>query len=309
MEYRTLGKTGWRVSVIGLGTWNNSGQWGEVDEQAAIDTVAAAVDAGVNFIDTADAYGDPQGLSEQRVGRALRSIDRDKVIVATKVGNWAARHGHRLPYTHPNHVVGCCHASLYRLGLDHIDLYQCHLGGGEHRDVFLEAFDRLLDEGLIRAFGVSTHDPKVVEAFNVDGKCAACQLDYSLINREPEKDLLPSCRQAEIGTIIRGPLAKGILSGKYSAESRFDDSVRAGWNEPGPKRDAFLAGLQTAEKLRPLAHEGRTMAQAALQFIAAHDAVSTIIPGAKSPEQARANAAAGEGKLTDAELESVAITP
>jgi len=302
MEYRTLGKTGWRVSVIGLGTWNNSGQWGAVDEQTAIDTVAAAVDAGVNFIDTADAYGDPQGLSEFRVGKALRQVGRDQVIIATKVGNWAARYGHRLPYTHPNHVIGCCHASLYRLGINHIDLYQCHIGSGEHREVFLEAFDRLIEQGVIRPVGISTNDPEVVRAFNAEGKCAACQLDYSLINREPEKELLPSCEQANIGTIIRGPLAKGILSGKYSTESTFDDSVRAGWNKPGAKRDAFLAGLETAEKLRPLAHEGRTMAQAALQFIAAHEAVSTIIPGAKSPEQARANAAAGDTRLADAEL-------
>jgi len=301
MQYRRLGKTGWSVSVIGLGTWNNSGQWGEVSEEAARDTVRAALDAGVNFIDTADAYGDPQGLSETRVGKALRGVPRDSYFLATKVGNWAGRFGHNLPYTHVNHVIGCCHASLYRLGLDHIDLYQNHWGNTEQIDVFLEAFDILQKQGLIRAFGVSTGDVETVKAYDTDGRCAAVQLDYSFLNRDAERELLPYCGAHGIGTIIRGPLAKGMVTGVYDKDSTFTDQVRSKWNQ-GKGREAFLAGIAEAQKLRPLVNDGRTMAQAALQFVASHDAVTTIIAGAKSPAQARANAAAGDAVLTEQEL-------
>ena len=303
MQYRTLGKTGWKVSVIGLGTWNNSGQWGDVSEDDAIATIDAAVDAGVNFIDTADAYGDPQGLSELRVGQAFRRHRRDDLFLATKVGNWCARFGHRLPYTHPNHVIGCCHASLYRLGLDHIDLYQCHLGNCTEPDVFLEAFDTLMEQGLIRAFGISTNDVDVVKAFDRDGRCASCQLDYSFVNRQPEEELLPYCQEHNIGTIIRGPLAMGVLTGKYDRHSTFADQVRSKWNDGGA-HERFIERLEIAERLRPLVNVDRTMAQAALQFVAAHEAVSTIIAGAKSPEQAVANAAAGAASLTPDELAS-----
>jgi len=304
MIQRTFGKTGWKVGVIGLGAWGIGGQWGPVDPQVAIDTLRAAFDAGVNFFDNADAYGEPQGTSEELMGRAFAGGLRDKVFIATKVGNWGRRFGHPLPYTHVTHIIGCCHASLYRLRTDHIDLYQNHIGTAEHMEVFLEAFDQLIKAGKIRAFGISTGSVDAVKAANRDGKCASVQLDYSFLNREPEKDLLPYCQQNDLAAIIRGPLAMGVATGKFTAQTRFEDSVRSGWNQ-GAGREKFLKRLEVVEKLRFLERPGRTLAQAALQFVVSHPAVTVAIPGAKSPQQARDNAAAGSRLLDAAELERI----
>jgi aryl-alcohol dehydrogenase-like predicted oxidoreductase len=300
MQCALFPSTGWKVSRIGLGTWNIGGQWGPVEPDAAVATVQAAVDAGVNFIDTADAYGEPPGLSEERVGRALAGR-RGGVYLATKVGNYARRMGHPLSYASPLHVKLCCEASLWRLRTDCIDLYQCHLGDLEQPEVFLEAFDRLIAEGKIRAFGVSTNNVHVAEAFHRTGRCAAVQLDYSLLARGAEKDLLPWCQANQVAVIVRGPLAKGLLAGRYSAESRFDDGVRERWNT-GKGREEYRASLAKVEALRFLARPGRTLAQAALAFVLAHPAVTVAIPGAKSPEQARANAAAADATLAPDEL-------
>lgn len=305
MQYRILGKTGWQVSVIGLGTWNIGGQWGEVEERVAMATIWRAYEFGTNFFDTADAYGNPPGRSEELLGKALRGI-RQEVFIATKVGNWARRHGHPLPYTSPLHVIACCHASLYRLRTDYIDLYQCHIGEPTDAeiDVFLEAFERLKEEGKIRAYGISTNSLEALKGFNRQGTCATCQLDYSILNRTPERDLLPYCQEQNIGVIVRGPLAKGVLSGKLTPETVFTDEVRRSWNE-GPRREKFLRQLEIVERLRSLERNGRTMAQAALQFVLSHPAVSCAIPGAKSPQQAEANAMAGNGFLTLEEIAAI----
>jgi len=299
MQYRKFGKTGWSVSSIGFGAWNIGGQWGEIDEETALDTVRAGFDAGINFFDTADAYGIPPGLSEVRIGRALADR-RDRVFIATKVGNFLRRAGHPLAFSHPGHVELCCDASLARMKIDHIDLYQCHLGNLSEPDIFLEAFNTLIEQGKIRAFGISTNDPQVARAFNRDGRCAAVQLDYSFLNRQPEAELLPYCQAENLAIIVRGPLAKGLAAGKYSAESRFEDSVRQGWNE-GKARETFLERVAIVDQLRFLQSPERTMAQAALQFVLSHPAVTVAIPGAKSPEQVRANAAAADGSLSEAE--------
>jgi len=305
MQYRTLGKTGWQVSVIGLGTWNIGGQWGEVDDRTALATVWRAYECGVNFFDTADAYGEPPGRSEELLGKALQGI-RQEVFIATKVGNWARRHGHPLPYTSPLHIIACCHASLYRLRTDYIDLYQCHIGDPTDAeiDVFLEAFERLKEQGKIRAYGISTNSLSALQRFNKLGTCSTCQLDYSILNRAPEKDLLLYCQEQNIGVIVRGPLAKGVLSGKFTPDTVFTDEVRRSWNE-GPRREKFLKQLEVVERLRFLERDGRTLAQAALQFVLSHPAVSCAIPGAKSPQQAEANAKAGDGVLTPEEIAAV----
>jgi len=305
MQYRTLGKTGWKVSVIGLGTWNIGGQWGEVDDRTALATIWKAYECGVNFFDTADAYGEPPGRSEELLGKALQGI-RHEVFIATKVGNWARRHGHPLPYTSPLHIIACCHASLYRLRTDYIDLYQCHIGNPTDAEieVFLEAFDRLKEQGKIRAYGISTNSLDALQRFNKHGTCATCQLDYSILNRAPEKDLLPYCQEQNIGVIVRGPLAMGILSGKFTPDTVFTDEVRRSWNE-GERRQRFLRRLEVVERLRFLERNGRTMAQVALQFVISHPAVSCTIPGAKSPQQAEMNAMAGDGTLTPEELAAI----
>jgi aryl-alcohol dehydrogenase-like predicted oxidoreductase len=301
--YREIEKTGWQVSVIGFGAWGIGGQWGPVEDRQAIQTLRAAKEAGMNFFDTADAYGDPPGRSEELMGRAFAD-DRQEIFIASKVGNWARRLGHPLPFTSPLHVTLCCDASLHRLRTDYLDLYQCHIASLEEPDVFLEGFDRLLQAGKIRAYAISTNRLDVVERFNRDGKCVAVQLDYSYLNRSPEQDLLPYCRQHQIATIVRGPLAQGLAADKFDAETTFTDTVRQKWND-GKGREQFLERLEVVKKLRFLQRDDRDMAQAALQFVISHPAVTTAIPGAKSPEQARANAAAGAATLADDELERV----
>ncbi len=303
MKYRVLGKTGWKVSAIGMGCWGIGGQWGTVEEKEAIATMQRAVELGVNLFDTADAYGIEQGTSEELVGKALASY-RKEVYIATKVGNWGRRPGHPLSYTHPLHIKGCCDASLHRLKTDSIDIYQCHIGGLQEPDIFLEAFEGLVKAGKIRAYGLSTNSLDVLEQFNREGNCVVCQLNYSILNRSAESELLPYCLENDIGTLIRGPLAQGVLAGKFTPETNFTDSVRAGWNE-GDGRERFLRNLQVVEKLRFLANEDRNMAQAALQFVLAHPAVTCPIPGAKSVAQIEANAAAADGELSEEELQRI----
>ncbi len=244
------------------------------------------------------------------VGKAFQGI-RHEVFIATKVGNWARRHGHPLPYTSPLHIIACCHASLYRLRTDYIDLYQCHLGNPTDAEVevFLDAFERLKEQGKIRAYGISTNSLDALQRFNRHGTCATCQLDYSILNRAPEGDLLPYCRERDIGVIVRGPLAMGVLTGKFTPDTIFTDEVRRSWNE-GERRERFLKRLEVVERLRFLERDGRTMAQAALQFVLAHPAVSCAIPGAKNPQQAESNAQAADGELTAEELAAInALVP
>jgi aryl-alcohol dehydrogenase-like predicted oxidoreductase len=298
MRYRRLGKTGWQVSAVSMGCWGIGGQWGPVAEDEAIRTIHAAIDLGVNLFDTADAYG--QGISEELVGQALRGRHAG-LYVATKVGNFGRRAGHPLSYETPEHVYLCCDASLGRLKLETIDLYQCHIGNLGDPSVFLEAFERLVERGKIRYYAISTNSLDVLERFNRSGQCAACQINYSILNQTAAADILPYCLANDIGTLIRGPIAQGVLAGKFTPTSTFGDIVRAGWNQ-GEGRERFLGQLATVERLRFLARPDRPLAQAALQFVLANPAVTAPIPGAKNVAQIRSNALAADGELTSDEL-------
>lgn len=305
METRTLGPRGFKVGVIGLGTMSLGGHYaGELDDDHAHRLLNEAVDRGINLIDTADVYGFPQGLSEERIGAALRHR-RGEIILATKVGNWARPLGHPLPYTDPSHIELCCDASLHRLRTDVIDIYQCHLHRLTEPDVFLEAFDRLIERGKIRCFGISANSLPVIRGFNRDNRCAVCQLDYSILHRAPEREVLDYCQQHGIGTLIRGALDKGIATGKFTAQTRFTDPDRMAWNEPGKLRELLLRKLEVVEQLRPLAGPNRSLAQLALRFVLAHPAVSCTIPGASTVDQVTHNADAGDLALSDAELNRI----
>lgn len=303
MKYRMFEKTGWEVSTIGMGCWGIGGQWGAVEERTATATIVRAVELGVNLFDTADGYGAEIGTSEELVGKALVPY-RDKVHISTKVGQWAQRFGHPLSYRHPSHIQLCCDASLYRLKTDYIDFYHCHIGNLEEPDVFLEAFEKLVQAGKVRAYGISTKSVEVVQRFNRDGNCAVCQLDYSILNRRAEGGLLSYCLDNSIGTLIRGPLARGMLTGKFDLNSTFNDQVRASWNE-GKSRERFLRKLRMVEKLKFLVDERRNMAQVALQFILAQPGVTCAIPGAKNIEQIEVNASAADIELSEDELRRI----
>ncbi|MDE2862251.1 MAG: aldo/keto reductase [Chloroflexota bacterium] len=301
MEYRRLGKTGWDVSPVSVGAWALGNQWGDLSDDTARDTVRAALDCGINLFDVADGYGPL--LAEERLGKALGS-ERSSVFIATKVGNLGNRQGHAQAYTHPLHIVSACHASLHRLGTDYIDLYQCHQADPDNVEVFLEGFGILREQGKIRHFGVSSGNADVIAKFDADGECAIAQIDYSIVRRGAERAALPFCLERDIGTLIRGSLGQGVLTGKYDAETRFGDSVRSGWND-GERRELFLKELAVAAAVGELSRPGRGLVELALGFVLAHPAVTCAITGAKSPGQIRANAAAGAVSLTSEELETI----
>jgi myo-inositol catabolism protein IolS len=299
--HRNFGKTGWPVSVIGLGTWNVGNQWGEIDEPTAWATIRAAYDHGVNLFDTAESYGTPNGLSEERLGRALASI-RHRVYIVSKVGNWGKRTGQAVPKTTVDMIRLCVHASLGRLRTDWVDVMLCHEGNIEDPNIYLEGFEVLKREGRIRAYGISTNSLAVLKRFNANGTCSVVQVDYSLLNRTPEAEFLPYCEEHGIAVMVRGPLAKGLLSGQYNLDSVFTDSVRAGWNKDGAQRAFFEERVAKVEQLKQALQPGEEMVRAALRFTITHPAVSTVIPGAKSPAQAMMNAAAGEETLSADEV-------
>lgn len=303
MQYRTFGKTGWNISAIGMGCWAIGGNmWGPTDDADSVAAINASIEAGVNLLDTADAYG--IGHSEELIGGCLGARRKD-VFIATKFGNWARGQGHPLPFTSKYHIFGCCDASLFRLKTDHIDLYQCHIGNPEDPDLFIEALDELVKVGKIRAWGISTNNLDPVKAFNKHGGCSVVQLDYSILNRKPESDLLPYCRENNIGTLIRGPLAMGKLSGKMSAETTFPETdTRRGWLTDA-NRAKFISDLDKVEKLRFLGTPERTMAQAALAFVLQSPGATVAIPGAKNTTQAVANAQAADLPLTPDELAKI----
>ncbi|KAM3106668.1 aldo/keto reductase [Phormidesmis sp. 146-33] len=304
MLYREFGNTGMNVSAIGMGTWNIGNQWGEIDEATALATIRSAFDNGVNLFDTAEAYGIPHGLSEERLGRALVGI-RDRVHVVSKVGRWGRRSGQMVPMTTVDMVRLCLHASLYRLRTDRIDIMLCHDGRIEDPSIYLEAFEQMKQQGYIRTYGISTKELKVLKRFNVNNTCRVVEVEYSLLNRKAEPEFLPYCQEHGIAVLIRGPLQKGLLSGKYSPDTVFTDSVRTEWYIDEARQKKLASDLARVERLKTTFQPGEDMVTAALRFAISHPAQPVAIPGAKSPEQAAMNAKAGKQLLSDEERSQI----
>ncbi len=291
MEYRRLGKSGIRVSEIGFGAWAIGGDaWGPVEDAASIAAMERALELDINFIDTADVYG--SGHSETLVAKVLKGR-RDQVIVSTKGGLMGH---HRDPkrepvYDRPEKVVEACEASLRRLETDYIDVYFCHIWWDKHEETeaFMQAFETLKRDGKVRVTGVSTDSLPYIQHFNRDGGVDVVQLDYSILNRKAERDILPYLQEHGIGAVIRGPLRMGLLTGKFTPETTFSDNdVRKNW----PQEPWYRESLDKVERLRALERPDQTPGQLALRFVLNHPAVSVAIPGAKTPEQVEANAAA-----------------
>lgn len=308
---RVLGKSGIAISEVGMGLWAAGGNmWGPTDDQAVFEAIDAALDAGVNFFDTADVYGD--GHSEELLGQAMQGR-RDQFVVATKIG-WRGFDGeqNQTQYTTVDKLIAGVESNLRRLKTDFIDLMQSHISYREATmEVFLEGFQRLQREGKIRAYGVSTSDFDYLKAFNEDGGCASLQVDYSILNRTPEADIFPYCQAEDIGILIRGPLAMGILAAKFDRDTTFEENDwRRRWIDNEEEFAIFQQDLAKVEQLKAVAGE-RPLAQLALQFTLAHPAVTSIIPGAKNKGQMTENIEAGLlPRLTEAEMAQIdAITP
>ncbi len=295
LRYRMLGKSGLQVSEIGFGLWAAGGDaWGATDDQQVLAAIEYALDQGINFYDTADVYG--AGHSEELLGQAMRGR-REKFIVATKIGwqNFDGERG-RSAYTSVEKLIAGVESNLRRLATDYIDVIQSHI---DFRDptmeIFLEGFQRLQQAGKVRAYGVSTSDFEYLKAFNADGRCAGLQIDYSILNRTAEQEILPYCQQNNIGVIVRGALAMGILTGKFTPETRFaKGDFRQRWHDHPDEYQVFLKDLETVERLRQLERPERNLAQLALQFVLQHPAVTTVIPGIKDISQAQKNIRAGQ---------------
>jgi len=306
MLYRDFGKTGWKVSAIGMGTWNIGNQWGEIDAATAWGTVRTAFDHGMNLFDAAESYGIPNGLSEERLGVALAGIRR-QVYVVSKIGNWGKRTGQGVPKNTVDMIRLCAHASLHRLRTDWHDVMLCHEGDIEDPSVYLEAFEVLQEEGRLRVYGISTNSLEALKRFNQNNTCSVVEVDYSLVNRQPEEELLPYCQEHGIGVLVRGPLAKGLLSGRYNADTVFADTIRATYNKDGSQREEFEAKIARVEQLKKGVAPGEEMVAKALKYVISHPSAPVAIPGAKSPDQAATNAAAGAATLSPEEMEQLRI--
>lgn len=283
---------GIEVSEIGLGLWAVPGfEWGPGDEQDNLAAIEAAREEGVSFFDTADVYG--HGLSEELLGRAM-SGSREEFVVATKIGwkGWDAN-AEKSQYDTVDKLVTGVEESLRRLRTDYVDVIQCHISFSEpNTDVFIEGFKRLQADGKVRAWGVSTGDLAHLKRFNVDGDCDTLQVDYSILNRIPEQEVFPHCQREGIGVIVRGPLATGLLTGKYETQATFPDGdFRQSWVEDPAQHEQFRKDLNTVDELKNVVPTGETMAQFALRFVVSHEAVTVAIPGARNWNQSKANAA------------------
>ncbi len=305
MKYRTLGRTGLQVSVIGLGTMVHAGHFGPMKDSESLSAIETALDLGVNFIDTSDAYG--AGYSETLLGAALKG-KRDRVIIATKGGNVMVGPNRGKRIFEPDYISRVMEESLKRLKTDYIDLYQLHNPTVEviQRGSVWEVLERAKKAGKIRHYGVSINTMEEGIAAVKDGRSETIQIEYSLLAQEPAEAVFPLAQQANIGIIARIPLKRGILTGKLTQadEARFQgEDVRA----RSFKGEAFAKELAKADKLRFLVHgQVKSLTQAALAFCIAHPAVSVVIPGARNAEQMRENASAAYVEIPAADLEKVA---
>ena len=301
MNRRQLGTTGYDVTAVGLGTWNIGGDWGDVSAEEGRETIRTALDAGVDFIDTADVYGD--GFSEQRIAEVLdeRGV-RDEVTVATKAGRRLDPHtADRYNYDNLSEHVD---RSREYLGTETLELLQLHCPPTDayYQPETFDALSRLQDEGKVAHCGVSVE--RVEEALKAIEypEVETVQIIFNMFRQRPAELFFEEAKRRDIGVIVRVPLASGLLTGKLSRDTEFPGNDHRNFNIEGEAFDrgetfAGLpvdAGFDAVEELREHVPERMTMAQMALRWILDHDAVSTVIPGSTSPDHVRANAAVSE---------------
>ena len=312
MEYRALGKSGLRVSVLTMGTmtFGGRGEFADVGSTGVDEArrqVGQCLDAGVNLFDTADVYSG--GLSEEILGQALQGR-RDQVLVATKV-RMAMGDGPNDAGLSRHHIVTGCEASLRRLGTDHIDLYQLHEWDGlTPLEETLEALDLLVSSGKVRYVGASNYAGwqlmKALGTASLHGlpRFVSQQIYYSLQARDAEYELIPAAVDQGLGVLVWSPLAGGLLSGKYRRDQRPDSGSRqlTDWNEP-PVYDQEKLYDTVEVLIETGAAHGVSAAQVALAYLLRKPAVTTVVIGARTTEQLADNLASADLRLSDAEME------
>jgi len=283
MKRVQLGSSGLEVSPISIGTWQLSPRfWGEQSKEDYIAALRFAFENGVNFIDTAEAYGD--GYAETVVGEAIQGLPRDELVIATKVFNHFSEDGTRYPDLSPEHIAARCDVSLGRMQVETIDLYLLHMF--DHLAPLADiagALDRLKEQGKIRAYGVSNHNVEQTRAHRKFGDYSVTQPPYSLIDPAGENDLLPYCQSENIGVMIYSPMHKGLLTGKYKGDETFTDFRQAHPDFSG-ERFQELAG--SVQSLRPLAEKyGMTIYQLVLAATLMHPSIDVAVCGIKRQDQ------------------------
>ncbi len=311
MQYRILGKTGYRISTISFGAWAIGGAWGKTNDDESIDALNRAIDCGVNFIDTADVYGD--GKSERLISQ-VRGARREKIYVATKCGRRLEPHTAE-GYTAKN-IGEFVERSLRNLATSYIDLLQLHCPPTAvyHDDTVFDALDSLVASGKVRHYGVSVETVAEGITAMLRPGVSAVQVIYNIFRQKPADELLTVAQHTNVGIIARVPLASGLLTGKLSLATQFEPDDHRLFNRHGEAFDKgetfsgvdYDRGLAAVELLRPHVPEGITMAQFALRWILMNEAVTCAIPGARTVHQAENNAAAADlPTLTGAQMEAV----
>ncbi|KQV92071.1 aldo/keto reductase [Pelomonas sp. Root1237] len=298
MIYRSLGRTGWNISAIGFGAWAIGGTWGHTDDSAAMAALHRALDRGVNFFDTADVYGD--GHSERLLARLKRERPGEAFYIATKAGRRLNPHiaeGYR-------DLRPFIERSLQNLGTDSLDLLQLHCPPSAvyaMPEVF-GALDDLVREGKLRHYGVSVERiDEALAALKFPG-VQSVQIIYNLFRQRPAEAFLPAAQAAQVGVLARLPLSSGMLSGKFTRDSRFGADDHRGFNRQGEAFDKgetfsgvdYEQGLAAVEELRALLPPGISMARLALRWILMNEAITTAIPGGRTPAQVDENVSAAD---------------
>jgi len=300
MEYRRLGRTDMKVSAVSFGAWAIGGTWGPVDDEESMRALHAAIDAGTNFIDTADVYGD--GRSERLVARLRRERRGETIHVATKAGR-------RLPKQTPEgysreNLGAWVERSLKNLEMEAVDLLQLHC---PHPAVYdrPEVFgilDDMVKAGKVRHYGVSVETVDEAHRALRHPRVQTVQIIFNMLRLKPAEELFAQAWNRHVGILARVPLASGLLTGKLTRASTFASDDHRSFNRNGEAFDKgetfsgvpYEVGLEAVERLRPLVPAGSTMSQLALKWTLMFEAVSCAIPGAKTPQQARENAAAAD---------------
>jgi len=306
MQTRKLGYTDLNLTTVGLGTWAMGGPWqygwGPQDDDEAVAAILAALDEGINWIDTAAVYG--LGHSEELVGKALKQTKHEPLI-ATKCGLLWNEKREKVSCLKKDSIRSECHASLKRLGVEVIDLYQMHWPEpDEDVEQAWEEMARLADEGKVRYLGVSNFSVSQIERVRSIYQVAGLQPPYSMLHREAEAELLEYCAQLDIGVVAYSPMQRGLLTGKFSPEKlaglALDDHRR---RSPDFHEPQFSATLRLVEQLKSIAERnGRTVAQLAISWVLGRPEVTAAIVGARRPEQIVETAPASDWKLSKSDI-------
>jgi len=286
MQYRTLGRTGLRISDVGFGAMTIGGEvFGATDDQESLRALHRALDLGMNFIDTADAYG--RGHSEELIAQVLKTR-RQEVVLATKGGNqFTVRQG--LRNFDPDYITSALEASLKRLQIETIDLYQLHNPSQEvmRRGEIFERLDQFKREGKIRFYGVSLEKTADGIVAIETGKPDTLQVVYNILHQDPEEKLFPLAQKENIGLIARVPLERGVLSGRFKSTAEF---AQKDWRRGVFSEEGLAQTHAAVEKLGFLVKDDMpNLAQAALRFVLSHPAISTVIPGIRTVQQVEGN--------------------